>query len=78
MNKVQSLKNIHKSSINHNNPHFLNSNEKSPPISFNLFNFNNNNNKTRNKNKNVNIFFGTERKIKNKNFNLNNRINHFN
>ena len=83
INKVQSLKNIHKPSINHNNPNFINSNEKSPPISFNYFNFNNN--KTRNKNKNGNFFnknmnlnFGTAGKIKNKNFNLNNRKNNFN
>ena len=83
INKVQSLKNIHKPSINHNNPNFINSNDKSPPISFNYFNFNNN--KTRNKNKNGNFFnknmnlnFGTAGKIKNKNFNLNNRKNNFN
>ena len=83
VNKVQSLKNIHKPSINHNNPKFMNSNEKSPPISFNYFNFNNN--KTRNKNKNNNLFnrnmnlnFGTAGKLKNKNYNLNRRINNFN
>ena len=86
INKVQSLKNIHKPSINHNNPKFFNIKEKSPPISFNLFNFNNNNNKkTRNKNKNGNYFnknmnlnFGTVGKSKNNNFRLNNRINNFN
>ena len=84
INKVRSLKNIHKPSINHNNPNFINSNEKSPPISFNYFNFINNN-KTRNKNKNGNLFnknmnlnFGTAGKIKNKNFNLNGRKKNFN
>ena len=86
VNKVQSLKNIHKSNINRNNPNFLNIKEKSPPISFNLFNFNNKNNKkTRNKNRNGNIFnrnmnlnYGTSIQSKNKNFKLNTRIKNFN
>ena len=82
INKVQSLKNIYKPSINHNNPKVLNSNGKSPPISFNYFNFNHND-KTRNKNKNffnrnMNLNFGTSGKVINKNYNLSNRINNFN
>ena len=84
MNKVQSLKNIYKPSINNNNPNFLKIKEKAPPISFNYFNFNGRN-KTRNKNKNNNLFnrnmnlnFETSDKSKNKNYNLSNRIGNFN
>ena len=82
INKVQSLKNIH-NSINKNNQNLFNSNKKSLPISFNLFNFNNKNNYTRNRSKNNNLFsrnmnlnFGIFKS--NKNFMLNSKIKNFN
>ena len=82
INKVQSLKNIH-NSINKNNQNLFNSNKKSLPISFNLFNFNNKNNNTRNRSKNNNLFsrnmnlnFGIFKS--NKNFMLNSKIKNFN
>ena len=82
INKVQSLKNIH-NSINKNNQNIFNSNKKSLPISFNLFNFNNKNNNTRNRSKNNNLFgrnmnlnFGIFKS--NKNFMLNSKIKNFN
>ena len=86
MNKVQSLKNIHNSKINKNNTNIFNSNKKSLPISFNLFNFNNNKNNTRNRsknnnhfNRNVNLNFGISGIFKNnKNFMKNNIIKNFN
>lgn len=85
MNKVKSLKNIHNSNINNHNPNILKSNEKNPPISFNLFNSNNKNNKTRNKSKNNNLFnrnmnlnFGTSGKMGNRNYKFNNKIKSFN
>ena len=83
INKVQSLKNIHNSNINKNNQNLFNSNKKSLPISFNLFNFNNKNNNTRNRSKNNNLFgrnmnlnFGIFKS--NKNFMLNSKIKNFN
>ena len=83
INKVQSLKNIHNSNINKNNQNIFNSNKKSLPISFNLFNFNNKNNNTRNRSKNNNLFgrnmnlnFGIFKS--NKNFMLNSKIKNFN
>ena len=83
INKVQSLKNIHNSNINKNNQNLFNSNKKSLPISFNLFNFNNKNNYTRNRSKNNNLFgrnmnlnFGIFKS--NKNFMLNSKIKNFN
>ena len=82
INKVQSLKNIH-NSINKNNQNLFNSNKKSLPISFNLFNFNNKNNYTMNRSKNNNLFsrnmnlnFGIFKS--NKNFMLNSKIKNFN
>ena len=83
INKVQSLKNIHNSNINKNNQNIFNSNKKSLPISFNLFNFNNKNNNTRNRSKNNNLF-GRNMNLNfrifksNKNFMLNSKIKNFN
>ena len=83
INKVQSLKNIHNSNINKNNQNLFNSNKKSLPISFNLFNFNNKNNNTRNRSKNNNLF-GRNMNLNfrifksNKNFMLNSKIKNFN